>query len=223
MSHTAVDLSAGHLGGDQQAYKGVRYSTRLDVVSETSYWQPLLILVSGAPGSGKTTLAAEIALRLEVTHINRDDLANGLRLTVARGAPREIVARSIAAQFGSLELLLAMGVSLVSDGTMYAGEMEQSVRRLRDLAEVVNVHCWAEAAKTRFVERQRARGATDADFARWGEVLESYGDKIVQPLDLSCRRIDVRTDEGYDPSLDDLIAELAPDLAQRGAVRFLAQ
>lgn len=188
-----------------------------------TYWQPLLVLVSGAPGAGKTTLAAELARRLEVTHINRDHLANGLRITVSRGAPREIFARAVAAQFGTLESLLAMGVSLVSDGTMYAGEMEASVRRLRDFAEVVNVHCRARDATDRFFARQRARGATDDDIERWAAVLDGYGDKIVAPLDLQCRRIEVCTDDGYDPTIDSLLEMIGPTGRDWAEVRFMAQ
>lgn len=75
----------------------------------------------------------------------------------------------------------------------------------------------------RFQERQRSRGATDGDFERWDALIEHYGERIVQPLELGCRRIDVSTDEGYEPTLDDLIRQVAPDLTSRTAVRFLSQ
>ena len=194
-------------------------TARLTRVSD--YWQPLLVYVSGAPGAGKTTLAAELARRLGVVHLNRDDVLNGLRLTVARGAPVQIVQRGVPAHFGTLEHLLATGVSVVADGTMYAGEMEQSVRRLRDFAEVVNIHCWARSWRDRFFDRQRDRGATPDLMDRWEQHFAAYGRRIVDPLELACRRVDVGTDDGYDPALDDVIEAVAPSLDRREAFRFI--
>jgi predicted kinase len=109
----------------------------------------MLLLVSGAPGSGKTTLAGLIANRLGVQHIDRDFIANGLRLTVQLGGSARLVQRAPATAFGVLEHLTAAGVSVVFSGTMYRGEMEQSVRRLQDFATVVNVHLTATNATER--------------------------------------------------------------------------
>jgi predicted kinase len=173
----------------------------------SALWQPLLVLVTGAPGAGKTTLAVKLADRLDVVHINRDAVNNGLRLTVDRGAPAAIVGRGVAATFGALEHLLAAGVSLVTDGTLLP-DMVASVRRLRDYAEVVNVHCAATDWRQRFVHRQLQRGARPDDIARWDAVLDEWGAAIVDPLDLSCIRIEVQTDDGYDPSLDELVEQL---------------
>jgi predicted kinase len=97
-------------------------------------WSALLVLVSGAPGSGKTTLGARLATRLRIQHIDRDLVANGLRLTVKLGGPAKLAQRAPAATWGVLEYLTAAGASVVFSGTMYRGEMEQSVRRLCDFA-----------------------------------------------------------------------------------------
>ena len=173
----------------------------------SSAWQPLLVLVSGAPGAGKTSLAAAVADRLGVLHINRDAVNNGLRLTVDRGAPASIAGRGVAATFGTLEHLSAAGVSLVTDGTLFP-DMAASVRRLRDYAEVVNIHCTASGWRRRFVERQLERGASPEDLARWDALLDEWGASIVDPLDVSCTRVEVCTDDGYDPGLDDVIERL---------------
>jgi predicted kinase len=165
------------------------------------------VLVSGAPGAGKTSLAAALADRLGILHINRDAVNNGLRLTVDRGAPPVIAGRGVAATFGALEHLAAAGVSLVTDGTLFP-DMSASVRRLRDYADVVNIHCTATDWRRRFVERQRQRGASQDDLARWDALLDEWGDSIVDPLDLSCTRFEVSTDDGYDPTVDDMIERL---------------
>ena len=129
------------------------------------------------------------------------------------GAPPRLRDRGVAAHYGVLETLLAIGVRVVADGTMYEGEMEQSVRRLRDLAEVINVHCSARDARARFERRQRGSGRSDAELSALLRRLDELGERVVRPLDLGCFRVDVKTDEGYDPDVDRLLAKPRVHLA----------
>jgi len=126
---------------------------------------PLLVLVSGAPASGKTTLAQELSNLLTVFHLNRDEIWDGLRFTVGRGGDPSLARRGVVAEYGVLEHLLAVGVSVVADGTLYAGEFEAHVRRLRDLADVVNVHCRAANSIERDRARQEGLGWSEVDLA----------------------------------------------------------
>jgi len=168
-----------------------------------------LVLVSGAPGSGKTTLGALIASRLRVQHIDRDFVANGLRLTVKLGGPASLAQRAPAAAWGTLEHLTAAGATVVFSGTMYRGEMEQSVRRLRDFATVVNVHLSAPNATERWIAARRHEGVSE-------EVIEEIlvgrihklGAAIADPVDYGCTRIDVETHDGYNPTVEVLLERI---------------
>ena len=170
---------------------------------------PLLVLISGAPRSGKSTLAAELAAGLGLPRLSRDELWSGLRFTHQRGAPAIVATRGIAAEYGALEHLLAVGVSVVADGTLYRGEMEGNVRRLCDLADVVNLHCVSSVALDRYRQRQLDAGVAVEVVDATLLDLEARGGQFTAPLDLACRQILVTNETGFDPSIDELIAALA--------------
>jgi predicted kinase len=83
---------------------------------------PLLVMVSGAPGSGKTTLAKLLAKELDVPWLNRDTFSRGIRRT--EGA-MPASSRSWSVWYGTLASLLRQSVSLVMDQTMYRGIAER--------------------------------------------------------------------------------------------------
>ncbi|MBO0703333.1 MAG: AAA family ATPase [Candidatus Dormibacteraeota bacterium] len=167
----------------------------------------LLVLVSGAPGSGKTVLAREIAGRLRLFHLHRDSIWEGQRFTAARGTG-EGLPHGVEVWYATASLLLRSGVSLVADGTLYRGWDEDNVRPLLHLGEVVNIHCRAQDALERFGARERRQGASDRELAALVARAESQLDRTVEPLDLGCPRYLVDTTAGYDPPLPVLLQTL---------------
>lgn len=170
--------------------------------------RPLLVLISGSPGSGKSTLARRLSDATRLPHLNRDELWAGLRLTHRRGGPDALLSRGIVAQYGALEHLLAVGVSLIADGTLYRGEHEASVRRLRDLAEVVNLHVRCGQASQRFEERERSVDQPTEEFDRKMRKMQEVQRLVAEPLDLSCRMIEVVNEDDFDPTVEQLVREL---------------
>ena len=74
----ALSLDLGRLGelaaeviGDDEAAKTVRRLNRLDALARLE--EPLLLLVGGATGTGKSTIATEAAHRLGITRVTSTD------------------------------------------------------------------------------------------------------------------------------------------------------
>ena len=178
----------------------------------TSEWTPLLVLVSGAPGSGKTTLARLIAQELDILHLNRDDVLHGVQYSIQHGAPSTLKSyRGVTLWWGAMEHLLAGGVTMVADGTMYRGEFEGDIRRLANFANVINVHCRCSNWLERYRSRQMENYGLASDSQRLGAMMakiERTTHQIVEPLQSEATVIEVHTDDGYQPTLDLIVGQL---------------
>ena len=170
--------------------------------------KPLMIILSGAPGSGKTTLAKTIADYLRVPHIPRDDVLRGLELT--RNGAIDRGGEGVQAYFAVLEKLCELGVSFVTDGTLYRGLSEQDVKeRFVPIATVVNVHARAQNEFDRFAKREAEREGWSDEWVKshMNRLKEIYND-TVDPLDFGVPLIEVDATDGYDPSIHDVVARI---------------
>lgn len=77
--------------------------------------RPLIVLVSGALGSGKTTFAGKLAEHMRLLHIPRDEYFRSLTYTENPIATGRMT--TIPAYRDALVYLLEHDVSLVTDGT----------------------------------------------------------------------------------------------------------
>jgi len=170
--------------------------------------RPLVILVTGAPGAGKSTLAATIAEHMRLPHIERDVILRGIDLT--HGSRQNPLEYGIPAYYNVLGFLLDNSVSFVTDGTMYRGVSEEDIKQhLVRRAHVVNLHVRAENEKERFRRREYARTFRSADWvdAHMARLDEIYSD-TVDPLDYGVTCIEVDANEAYIPSIEEITAEI---------------
>jgi predicted kinase len=79
---------------------------------------PTLVVVSGRPGTGKTTLAHAIARAVGCPAICRDEIKEGMVHATPGFEPEpgdELTKRTLPTFFGVLELLLNAGVTTVAE------------------------------------------------------------------------------------------------------------
>ncbi|WP_424216902.1 AAA family ATPase (plasmid) [Streptomyces sp. BI20] len=124
--------------------------------------RPLLLVVSGGPGSGKTTLAHALAGALGCPAVVRDEIKQGLVADSGPGAAGDrenpdLVA--LRAFFDVLRTLLDAGVRVVAEAAYQDRLWRPGLVPLADRARIRVVRCVVPAAVAR--ERIAARAARD--------------------------------------------------------------
>jgi predicted kinase len=163
----------------------------------------ILILVTGPPAAGKTTIARELAARLALPLLAKDTIKEALfdALPPQDGDPLEHSRQLGAATFGVLYALmdesLRMGASLVVEANFVRGQSEDGIRRLPP-ATIVEVHCSAppEVLFERYASRERHR--VHVDELRLDEVRTAVETGRHDPLDLDRELIPVDTSTDVD-------------------------
>src|SRR5207248_11402654 len=125
--------------------------------------RPLLIIVGGAPGTGKTTLARELASRLRLALVAKDDMKEALADAVGSGdrtRSRELGRAAYAVMRAVAARCLASGVGVILEANFHRELSGGWLRGLAALAPARVIVCRTTAAlsRRRFAER-RAAGA----------------------------------------------------------------
>jgi len=169
---------------------------------------PLAVLVGGAPGSGKTTLADALGLGLDLPVLHKDRLVHGRWRTLSRGM--NLGESGIEPFFRSMELWAESGISFIAEQTFYPQVSERDVRdRLAPLSVVLNVHCRSVHSLARWERRMREDPLCgDTRLNELLPVVERLNNELIEPLDFGCPAFVVNTDDGYEPTLERLTAEI---------------
>lgn len=171
---------------------------------------PRLIVITGRPASGKTTLAHRLSKETGLPLISRDELKQGFVYT--SGLSHNEVDRSTDLMiydtfFETVELLVSKGISIIIEAAYQHKLWEPKLTDLLNKANIKIIICniTPAAAKTRFNQRlsadpDRKRFHGDAPITSDDEHIGSLIDNY-QPVNIDAPTMLVETTGDYIPIL----------------------
>ena len=164
--------------------------------------RPRLILVTGPPGSGKTTLAYALGAAIGCPVVSRDAIKEGMAaaepgFTATMSDPLSL--RTYEVFFKMLELLLRAEVTTVAEAAFGHRLWTQGLRPLTGLADLRLVHCTVGEDEAR--SRMRRRLACEPTSAAHADSEHLAAPPGFTPLTVAAPTLDVATDDGYQPEL----------------------
>lgn len=125
--------------------------------------QPCLIMVTGLPGSGKTTFARALAQEVNAVHLNTDMLRDEMGL---RGQYDGQSKQKVYAKLQEMATrLLAARRSVIVDGTFYKKSLRQPYTQLAESQQAHIIWFQLQADQEAILERtSKKRQYSEADF-----------------------------------------------------------
>ena len=165
----------------------------------TAAARPGLIVVSGRPGAGKTTLAHAVARGVGCPAVCRDEIREGI---VHAGTPDPEMRHTFETFFAALRFFLNAGVTVVAEAAFQDHLWRPNLTPLAATAEIRVIRCEVDPALAR--ERMISRRAADPVRA-----IHQERDVPVRehaPIAMDVPTLVVDTTDGYSPALPAIVS-----------------
>ncbi len=166
-----------------------------------------LILITGSPGSGKTTLSGTLQGELDYPLLRRDALKevllDGLG-AVDRAESQRLGGASWSLLYAMLDQF-AGRVPVIVESNFSRGRDEANLEPFLARARSMVLHCQTDPGT---IQRRIAarKGSIDRhpghfDDIVWPELAQRLRDDVYEPLDLPCPTLRIDTTDGLEPTL----------------------
>lgn len=192
----------------------------LDPEEQDASVRPRIVLLTGAPGSGKSTLGRELSAALRIPFIARDDVRGGLTMTA--GAWRDSLDQlpasdtAVDAFLDIVEVSLRRGVSCIAE-YVFRSHRPGDLERVRAAGDAVVIITRCSDTRTRLIERNRtdrlialpgvlrAAGASSVaeHTAAMVDRMRTVEHEMITQFEVPTLTVD--TTDRYDPGLDAIV------------------
>lgn len=174
--------------------------------------RPVLVVVSGHAGAGKTTLAHRLAAAIGCPAVCRDEIKEGMAAALAAERPSAfagsagdaLTMRTLPVFFSVIEMLLRGGVTTVAEAAFQHHVWQPRLQPLTGLADLRVLHCSAsaEVAFSRVRQRSSNNPLRQVHADHWPDAgTFARHSAAFRQLALSVPALEVDTTDGYRPDL----------------------